>query len=261
MGITLYYTHFRLIITLAILLFSQHIFATNSVLIWPLNPVIESQDKTSAIWLQNNGKKPVVLQIRVLKWQQKAAENHYDEQKEVVISPPMAEIQPGKKQFVRLIKQTTLPDQTEYAYRIFVDEIPQANEAGDTEEVTMGIKFQMRYSIPLFLQGKNIWTNQNYKQQRDIKTATQAALSYQIKNNAGKRWLEIQNKGQVHARISNIYFRDGGKKSNVNGGLLGYVLPGNTMQFPLSAQTKTGGTLEAKINEMIDPIIIPKSSF
>lgn len=69
-------------------------------------------------------------------------------------------IEKGNKQLIRLIKQTKAPDGAEQAYRIIVDEIPSSDNAGTPP---MGLKIQMRYSLPLFVYGQGIatWPGKN----------------------------------------------------------------------------------------------------
>ncbi|MBF4190273.1 molecular chaperone, partial [Serratia ureilytica] len=45
-------------------------FAAASILIWPIDPVIEDNQQATALWLENRDSKPVYMQIRVLGWQQ-----------------------------------------------------------------------------------------------------------------------------------------------------------------------------------------------
>lgn len=79
--------------------------AQSSVVIWPLNPTIAPGEQATAIWLENHGAEPVTLQIRALGWRQDGAENVTERQDEVVSSPPLAEVAPGKRQLVRLIRR------------------------------------------------------------------------------------------------------------------------------------------------------------
>lgn len=79
----------------------------------------------------------------------------YTAQQDVVASPPIVTIGKGSKQLIRLIKQGTVPMGVEQAYRIIVDEIPQPDAKADP---AIGLKLQMRYSIPLFVYGQGIPT-------------------------------------------------------------------------------------------------------
>ena len=42
--------------------------AQSSVVIWPLNPTIALGEQATALWLENHGTEPVMLQIRALGW-------------------------------------------------------------------------------------------------------------------------------------------------------------------------------------------------
>lgn len=39
--------------------------AATSVLIWPIDPVLEADQKAGALWLENRGTAPANLQVRV----------------------------------------------------------------------------------------------------------------------------------------------------------------------------------------------------
>ena len=92
------------------------------------------------------------MQIRIVRWKQEGGYERYTAQQDVVASPPIVTIAKGSKQLIRLIKQGTIPSGVEQAYRIIVDEIPQPDAKA---EPSMGLKLQMRYSIPLFVYGQD----------------------------------------------------------------------------------------------------------
>ena len=48
--------------------------AQSSVMIWPLDPVIEEDQRASELWLENRGAQAVSLQVRVLGWSQNGRE-------------------------------------------------------------------------------------------------------------------------------------------------------------------------------------------
>ncbi len=122
------------------------------------------------------------MQIRVLGWQQTGGKDDYRNQSDVVASPPVATILPGKRQLIRLIKQIPVAAGQERAYRILVDEVPIKDKDGAAPDkgAQMGLKFQMRYSVPLFVSGKGVWTKQDFEHPRDYATANQPKLSYRL---------------------------------------------------------------------------------
>ena len=64
--------------------------------------------------------------------------------------------------------------------------------------------------------------------------------------------LEVSNHGNGHAQLATLNFVDSaGHRTEIEAGLLGYVLPGSTMHWVLKPPVKTfttGGTLEVMIN-------------
>ncbi|WBL72594.1 molecular chaperone [Serratia liquefaciens] len=250
-------TAFRLSLLTALLFASQpQAFAAASILIWPIDPAIEADQPATALWLENRDSKTVYMQVRILGWQQINGKDDYRNQSDVVASPPVATIAPGKRQLIRLIRQTPTPDGKEQAYRILIDEVPIKDQDGAAPEkgAQMGLKFQMRYSVPLFVSGKGVWTKQDYEHPRDYATASQPQLSYRLLQQNSQRWLDVRNTGVVHARLSQVSMQ--GKP--LDAGLLGYVLPGSQMRFALPPSANfAGGKLQATVNDNKQPVTIP----
>ena len=204
-------------------------FAANSVMIWPIDPAINPEEKASELWLENRGNSTTMMQIRVFSWQQNNGQEQYQTQQQVVASPPMVRMDPGQKQLVRLIKQTPPAAGKELAYRVVLDEIPTPRNPGENQA---GLTFQMRYSVPLFIYGSGV-TRDTAKPQ----------LSRQEVNSGGKRWLELTNRGNGHARLSNVTI---GRRKMGNG-LFGYVLANSSHRWPLTRSVS--GELSAEMNK------------
>ena len=147
---------------------------------------------------------------------------------------------PGK--LIRLIKQTTVPAGVEQAYRIIVDEIPQPQ---DDKTPQIGLKIQMRYSIPLFAYGQGIATQREGANHALVETRD---LSWRTVRDGGKPAIEFTNRSDVHVRLSNVKVQQGGQSRELADGLLGYVLPGSTRHFPLPAGISSPSAMTATIN-------------
>ncbi|MDN0106311.1 molecular chaperone [Yersinia rochesterensis] len=239
-----------LTVSFAMVLTSSPLHAASSVLIWPIDPVINSHEKATALWLENKDSQPIYMQIRVLGWQQKAGQEDYSNQSAIIASPPVATILPGKRQLIRLIKNTPVPAGQEQAFRVLIDEIPRKdpNEDAPMPSLNMGLIFQMRYSIPLFIYGEGLKS----EDANNPATFFPLNLGYKFIQDNGKTWLAIRNQGQTHARISHVSLQN----KNINSGLMGYVLPGNEMRFQVPASA-SGGQLTALVNSHPKPIVIP----
>lgn len=218
----------NLFLLLALFLTSQAQ-AANSVMIWPIDPAINPDEKASELWLENRGSATTLMQVRIFAWQQVNNQEQYQTQQQVVASPPLVRIEPGQKQLIRLIKQIPPAAGKEMAYRVVLDEIPTPRSAGADQA---GLNFQMRYSVPLFVYGEGL-----------TKESARPELSWQTVNTGGQRYLQLTNRGSGHARLSNLTI--GGRK--LGNGLFGYVLADSSNRWPL--KTAVSGVLTAEMNK------------
>lgn len=225
--------------------------AASSVLVWPIFQTIGYNGKGSELWLQNRGDSPVTLQLRVFKWQQRNSAAVYSDQHDVLASPPFVTVQPGGRQLVRMIRLNNPQPQTENAYRIVIDEIPGADDSTANRNKA-GLIMRMRYVLPLFLYGQGI----KPVSQNGPVTAVQQKLHWQILSEKGQNMLAIRNDGNLHARLSNIFW---GRDSNhpaayVAKGFMGYVLPGQRVLFPLPVSQPAGTALFSRLADNVAPV-------
>ncbi|MEH0884724.1 molecular chaperone [Enterobacter sp. UNJFSC 003] len=216
--------------------------AAATILLWPIDPWLSAEANATELWIQNQGNSATTMQVRIVRWKQEGGYERYTAQQDVVASPPIVTIGEGKKQLIRLIKQATVPTGAEHAYRIIVDEIPQPDAKADP---TIGLKLQMRYSIPLFVYGQGIPTQKEGAHHALVEPRN---LSWRVTQEGGQPALEVRNQGEVHVRLSQVTLEQGGQKRTVADGLLGYVLPGSTRRWPLPAGVRQPGQLSAQIN-------------
>ncbi|MEL7935799.1 molecular chaperone [Pseudomonas delhiensis] len=210
--------------------------AGSSILIWPIDPRLEHDQRASALWLENRGSRSTLLQVRIFAWSQRDGEEHYQAQREVVGSPPMVRVEPGARQLVRLTRLAPSAAGTEHAYRILIDEVPTPQDEAQGPGGS-GIRFQMRYSVPLFLVGPGLPAE-----------AGRPALGWRQVEAGGKAYLEIRNAGPRHARLTRVAFERDGASLAMDEGLLGYVLPGSRMRWPLPRPLAGGERLWAEVN-------------
>lgn len=246
--------------------FSLSAQAGSSVLIWPVNPRIASDERATPLWLENRGNAPVKLQVRVLRWKQQGYDDVLEAQGVVQSSPPMAVIEPGKKQLIRLVRTAKTPAGQEEAFRILVDEVPEAKTDSSGPVQQSGISLQMRYSVPLFSYGDGLRVPP-----RDMPATAEhhrPQLAYRLVGQRAARMLEVSNTGAVRARLSAVSFVTPpavpGNGKPVAGtvlaaGLLGYVLPGATMHWrvPESLAIPVGASLQARVNDDTEVTTIP----
>lgn len=209
--------------------------APGAVLIWPVTPVIEADRQAGALWLENPGKTPVTLQVRIYAWAQANGKNVYADQGEVIGTPPIVTIAPGEKQLVRLTRTMPPPAGHETPFRIVIDEIPVDSGPAATGAA---VAFRMRYSLPLFILGKAAAKKDGNP------PAPVPALAWRIVGAGADRQVEVRNDGVVHARLTDASL--GG--TPIATGLLGYVLPGQTMRWPLPVAAPSGAAFSVAVN-------------
>ncbi|WP_285416205.1 molecular chaperone [Pseudomonas sp. efr-133-TYG-5] len=223
--------------------------AASSVLIWPIDPVLEADQQASALWLENRGNETANLQIRVFGWSQNGFQEQYQNQRDVIGSPPVAKIEPGQKQLVRLTRTKAVPPGQELAYRIIIDEIPSAEvPSAENGKTAAAIRFQMRYSVPLFAYGAGLWSKEDATRPRDPKGIGVPQLSWRTVTVDGRPYVEVRNQGAVHARLTDVAVKQGGQNKPLAEGLLGYVLPGAVMRWPAPGPLAADPVLQGRIN-------------
>lgn len=102
-----------------------------------------------SVKLDDNAKQPIRLQAEVLRWSQNiAGEAVTQETDELLVTPPMAELQPGQRQVFRLALRGKRPAPEELAYRLILEDI---SESMASAEVSPGmvINFRMRHDLPV----------------------------------------------------------------------------------------------------------------
>jgi fimbrial chaperone protein len=248
--------------------------APGAILIWPVDPAIDADSRAAALWLENPGTAPIALQVRIYAWTQEDGKNLYAAQDAVLGTPPIVRIAPGERQLVRLTRMSTPAAGTETPYRIVIDELPApapaptGGDPGDRatrEEAAPGaaIAFRMRYSLPLFSYGPGAARPAPPVPEqpgRASHVATAGApspapeLRWRLVGNDAGAMLEIANSGALHARLTAVGFSGAPPAPGEPGaydlspGLLGYVLPGKTMRFPLTRSMPAGWALHAAVN-------------
>lgn len=166
----------------------------------PTKLEVFSPQQAATISLRNMGDKAITGQVRVFAWRQENGEDVLEPTEAVVASPPMVGIHPGADYTVRVVRMSSEPVAGEEAYRLVVDEVPDA--AARRNGV---INVAIRYVIPLFF---------------DSPEAGQARVAWSIAHKNGKAVLTARNDGDKREQLRDLYL--GGKP--IAKGLAGYVL-------------------------------------
>ena len=245
--------------------------AVSPITIWPVDPVIVGEPQAVALWIENQGEQPIAMQVRVFGWEQPQGADALAPQQQVIASPPISSIPPRQRQMVRLIATRPAPPLSEQAFRVVVDELPGtapplpppsadgavAAPAPAPAPAGAAVNLQMRYSVPLFVYGPDArpdkplpGTSAGARRTPAPSQVLEPKLDYRVVRTAGGRpALAIRNRGTAHGRITLVdWVAEGRPPVTVNAGLLGYVLPGQRMQWPLEKEPPPGHGLRATVN-------------
>ncbi len=197
--------------------------------------------QADGLWLRNSGDAPLHAQVRVYHWTQEDGKDRLDPSRGLVASPPILALDPQQSQLVRVIRIGSPPGDVEDAYRLVVNELPVKDDAEG------GLKFVLRYSIPVFIQAAG-------------QGEARPDLTWALSRDNGHAVIDVDNRGTGHAQISDVTFTDAsGQRRTLKQGLLGYALPGRHMHWELPVAgtlISPHGTLEAKVNgETVSPTV------
>lgn len=203
----------------------------------PVSITFEPTAQAQALQLDNTGSEPLEAQVRVQRWSQRDGQDVLEEANDIVATPAIVKVAPGQRQVVRLVRSQAAAPAREQAYRVLVDELP-GNRAAGTDS---GLQVLLRYSIPVFVNASATPASV------DLST-----LRAQLAANAeGQTELRVLNRGPAHVRISALATEAGTAARELVPGLVGYVLPGQQMAFPvdLPLPLAAGQTLKARFND------------
>ncbi|WP_421570352.1 molecular chaperone [Stenotrophomonas sp. PD6] len=208
-----------------------------SLQVAPTSLQLTPRQNAEALWISNSGTAPVDVQARVYRWTQQGGRDTLEPTTELVVSPPMQSLAAGQQQLIRVVRAHPDPPTRQLAYRVIVDEVPTL------DPTRQGMQFVLRYSLPVFIQPEGA-------------TAPTPDLQARVLPQAdGTLVLEVHNRGSGHAQLADLAVGTPQQPQVFQPGLVGYVLGGQTMRWPLdiTAARMAGATLSAKINGASDP--------
>lgn len=201
----------------------------------------------------------------MFRWGQREGQDQLEPTDELIVSPSQVVIAPGQRQLIRILREGEAPA-AELGYRILVDELaglgPADGQASgqdlpQPQPQPNGLQFRLRYSIPVFV-APHAATG-----------ATEPRLTASLRRDRAtdQATLEIDNQGNGRARLAEALLVSTGKRqAELSPGLLGYVLSGQSMRWPValpaptasgSASASTPLELKVRVNGEATPRLIP----
>ncbi|MDR3414890.1 MAG: fimbria/pilus periplasmic chaperone [Nevskia sp.] len=192
-----------------------------SLQVSPVTLVFQAGQPALGITLHNTGDAPLTGQVRVFTWGQDGKDDTLQPaDKALVASPPMVVIAPQAEQLVRVVRLNREPADHELTYRLLIDELPPPQSGTTPSEVTGGVNFRLRYSIPVFVPMGG--------------APAEPKLDWTLRQRDGSWFIAAANHGATHAQLSAVKLTaPDGDSFEVSAGLLGYALAGNGREWRL----------------------------
>jgi fimbrial chaperone protein len=197
-----------------------------SIHVRPIGIELQAPAAASVLTLTNKGRDLVTAQVRVFRWKQSGGKDILEPTRDVVASPPILRMRPGRENVIRVVRVSKRPVKGEESYRLIIDQIPDRRRKG------VGVVFAMRYSIPVFFHDR---------------AATPPRVSWRATRKGRTLVLTARNTGARHERITKLKVVTGkGKSLVISKGLAGYVLGNSTRVWRVKTRVPMTGVITVK---------------
>lgn len=208
-----------------------------SLQVAPILVEVPAPGAASNVTLRNEGPRAVNAQVRVYRWTQADGEDVLEPTDAVVASPPTAALASRTDYLLRIVRTGRAAVAQEEAYRLLVDELPDAAE-GKPGTIAM----VLRHSVPVFFtppEGEG------------------PALTWSSEVKDGQLNVTAVNEGGRRLRLAGLKVTDGKQTISFGAGLSGYVLAGSSMTW--TRPVRGFNTAAAKVSAQGDlgPINAP----
>jgi fimbrial chaperone protein len=174
----------------------------------PVQVVINDDRRTAAVKIVNEDSERSTLKISAFAWSQVDGEDVYQPTDELIASPPIASIEPGSAQTVRIgFRHPSAANRG--SYRIIIEEVPKPDVAG--------IQVALRLNLPLYAR---------------IQPGESSALAWVASRQADGSWVvKAQNPTDGFVRVTPMDFSAASGLTYSDSIRLGSVLPHSSLEW------------------------------
>ena len=170
-----------------------------SFMVDPVRVNLDTSQKSSSLTVNNNGKTPSIIQVKLMSWSQINGEDVLMPSNDVFVSPPIVTVHTGGKQVLRLALRRALDPEKELAYRLILQEVPPPPAL---QKESAGLQVALRISIPVFAASS-----------KSLAPKMQWKLTYVAKDHAIHA--ELTNSGNAHLQLYEFAFQTPNDNKNV----------------------------------------------
>lgn len=178
----------------------------------PVQITLPADRQSTSLKITNSDSAPVSVRVATFAWSQADGRDVYSATNNVIASPPIFTIPPGKTQIVRIGLRERSGSR---AYRVILEEIPREQPVEGQVQITL------RLNLPLYVLPKG---------------RAKADLSWRAwRDRAGDMIVEGRNRGSLHGQIIQLAADQGGRR-HILSNQMGVVLPGSARQWKIGKQ-------------------------
>lgn len=204
-----------------------------SLQVAPLLVEVPAPGAAATLTLRNEGSRPINAQMRLFRWTQKNGEDVLEATDEVAASPPIAALKSHGDYLVRIIRAGRGTVAKEEAYRLLVDELPDAaRQQGGM------VSMVLRQSVPVF------FTPEAPEPQR---------LRWSARVQGGRLQITLANDGGRRVRVSRLR-AEGATNVSFGEGLVGYALAGSSATWSRPLPHGLGATVTISAQGDLGPL-------
>lgn len=185
--------------------------AAGSFAVNPVQISLPADRRATSLTVTNSDTVPVSIRVAAYAWTRVDGSDVYSETGNVIASPPIFSIAPGKTQLIRI----GLRKPGAGAYRVIIEEIPSDAPAEGQ------IRVALRLNLPLYVTPKG---------------GGKAELSWSAwRDRSGDLFVEARNRGAVHGQVVELS-ADRGGTTDILSKQMGVVLPGSARRWKVGKQ-------------------------
>lgn len=193
----------------------------------PVKLYVKPDEKVGAITITNSGDTDTNFQLKLYSWNKEKGKDKMENTSDLIITPLMFNIKPGKSQMVRVGLKNNVRGATEKAYRLFIKELPaKKNIKGSA--VQMGTTF----NVPIFIEPN---VHSDGKVDCDLDHGDQHVN------------IKCENSHNQHAVISSVHLADE-QDQKTEHPIGKYVFPGETIEHSVEKPANNTNPVSGTVN-------------
>jgi fimbrial chaperone protein len=198
----------------------------------PVRVELSAQERTQALTVRNDGSEPSVVQVRLYAWSQDSGQDILQPTNELLVSPPVFTVQPGRSQLLRIALRGTPAADRQLCYRAVLEEVPAQGRAGGP-----ALQVALRISLPVFVEPA-------------VDTAPRIDWNARLAD--GKLLVSAHNGGNGHIQLGDFTLSDSTGQAVAQQQQVSYILPGQTRSWTLDTQASLAAVERLKLTGRSD---------